>query len=643
MNCRKGSIALLSVFLSMSGTTRAQNTGWVSLATGLLGLDTVQANNMYVADLNGDRYPDFLTLKGNWSIGSEDALRAYISVRDMQSSDPSARKYVEVTSASGVNSVPDPLHVSRGTIVAALADVNNDGHVDMVRGNYYHRLESFTDQGDRCEVLLGDGTGSFRLVKDGFQGLGLINATGFSFLDYDRDGYIDLFIATWFKDYKNDVWDHGYLMKGNGDGTFTNVSASAGITEPEPMYGCSVVDWNNDGWPDIATGPYCRTRGQLWQNNGNGRFTNVAVAAGYNARYMQGDGGQNLCLWSPVPEDFDNDGDMDFFFSLVHGGADAQEGRSTMVLNGGASNNYRLTPDRSLMTRKSPQSSHLGDYDGSWFDLDNDGLMDLAMAQGYYGPGTDRLYVFHQSADNKFMDITGSLGLVRAEARDLHMVEVLDYDRDGDDDILICKDGQPRDLNMIENRIGQDNNWTGINLHAPAGVNGSCIGARIYVWSGGVQRMREVYAGRGNNGGQQPFGMLFGLGKNSVIDSLSVHWPDVAGSRTTVYNPPVNRYLELTLSGLNVPDGDVEKKMLALKVYPNPARDFILYQLSGNTLIARMELFDVMGRIQHSVMSPSGDEPTGYCSLRDLVSGQYFLRVITADGRTVCQPFVKGE
>jgi len=625
----------------LATAVQAQTQAWVSLATAKLKLDTACAANIYVTDINNDHYPDFLTLKGSWAIGAEDALNVYLNIRDTSSSAPGARMFVDITGISGANAMPVPDSVSRGTIVAVLADVNNDGNIDLIRGNYYHRLESFTDYGDRCEVLLGDGTGHFTLVHNGLSGLGLVNTTGFSLLDYDRDGNIDLFVATWFKDYNNDVWDHGYLMKGNGDGTFTNVTAQAGITQTEPMYGCSVVDWNNDGWPDIATAPYCRTPGQLWRNNGNGSFTNVAAQTGYNARYRQGDGGQNLCMWSNVPEDFDNDGDMDFFFSLVHGGADAGEGRSVMVLNGGKDNDYKLTADIGRMTRKSPQSTHLGDYDGSWFDLDNDGLIDLVMAQGHYQPATDRIYIFRQDQDHSFTDITGELGLIRQETHDLHLLEVLDFDLDGDDDVVICKDAPPRNLNLIENLIGQDNNWTGIRLRAPGGVNKSCIGARIYVWSDGLKRMREVYAGRGNNGGQQPFMMLFGLGGHTGIDSVMVVWPDKENTTTTIVRPPINRYLEITSGGLFVPDKMQESITADLKLYPNPAHDFILVQLSDNSIPERVEVYDMLGRNRQDATVYNSGGTTLYCALAGLAPGQYLMKVSMKNGETFSRSFIK--
>ncbi len=620
----------------------AQDSDWVGLGTAPAGLDTAHAFNVFVTDINNDHYPDFVSLKGDWGVGVENALRVYINVRDTGSPDASARMFVDITGESGVNSMHGAAGVSKGVLVAVLADVNNDGNVDLVRGNYYHTDPAAVADG-RCEVLLGDGQGRFTLVPDnGLHELGVINVTGMSFLDYDKDGNIDLFIGRWFQNYALNTWSPGILMKGNGDGTFTNVSSQAGITSPEPMYGCSVVDWNNDGWPDIATAPYCRTNGQLWKNNGDGTFTDVAASTGYNARYMPGDNGQALCMWSAVPEDYDNDGDMDFFFSLVHGGTGVNEGRSAIVLNGGSADNYKLTPDRSLMTRNNPQASHLGDYDGSWFDLDNDGLMDLAMAQGHYDQPLPRLYIFHQGYDHKLTDITGVLGMVREETNNLHLLEALDYDLDGDDDLLLCKDALPRPLHLIENRIGQDNNWTGVQLRAPQGVNKSCIGARIYVWSNGVQRMREVYAGRGNNGGQQPFAMLFGLGNHTTIDSVKVVWPDAQSSTTTVYNPPVNHYLEITANGLAVEDAEDDgNKEIGLKVYPNPAKDFILVQLSNNEPVERVEVYDVLGRRVYKRAANRTGDAVHYYDIMELPSGNYWLKVISRSGENITSFFVK--
>ncbi len=635
-------VLLLCITTAKGFNAQTQTADWLSLVTDDVGLTGESIFCISVADINNDHYPDIVAVAGGWHRAAENGIRLYLNVADTSSDRPGARMFLNITEGSGVNVRPGSAEPTRGTIAVALADVNNDGNIDMVRGSYYHRLNTFTDQGDRCEVLLGDGAGKFNLVPgNGLHELGLVNVIGFSFLDYDKDGHIDLFIAPWSKDHDNNIWDPGYLMKGNGNGTFTHVSAQAGITTPEPMYGSTVIDWNNDGWPDIATAPYCRTNGQLWKNNGDGTFTNVAVQAGYNARYMPGDGGQALCMWSNVPEDYDNDGDMDFFFSLVHGGTGANEGRSAMALNGGAANGYKITMDRNITQRKSPQSDHLGDYDASWFDIDNDGKMDLAMAQGYYKPATDRLYVFRQQDAQNLIDITGDMDKIIPATNNLHLLEVMDYDLDGDDDIIYCRDASPQQMHLLRNEIGQDNNWIGVRLMAPEGVNKSCIGARIYVWSGGVQRMREVYAGRGNGSGQQPFLMLFGLGYNMVVDSVKIVWPDAEGSETVMKNPAVNQYHGVTKNGLVVENIQNEDKKRSLKIYPNPASGFILVQTDDNAIIKSVDIFDVAGRLMMSTGNYSHAEQTRYCGISDLTAGQYFIKATTETGSVRIKTFVK--
>ncbi len=618
---------------------QAQEPGWLSVVTDEAGLSNQGVFCISVADINNDAYPDLAVIKGGWGTGAENTVRLYLNVADETSG---KRKFVDVTDGSGVNDRPGSTEPSRGTLVIALADVNNDGNIDLVRGNYYHRLGTFTDQGDRCEVLLGNGQGKFSLVaNNGLHELGLVNAIGMSFLDYDKDGNIDLFIANYSKDHDNNIWTPGYLMKGNGDGTFTEVTAQAGINQTEPMYGSTVVDWNNDGWPDIVTAPYCRTNGKLWKNNGNGTFTNVASEVGYNARYMQGDGGQNLCMWSNVPEDYDNDGDMDFFFSLVHGGTGANEGRSAMALNGGAATGYKLTMNRDITQRKSPQSDHLGDYDASWFDLDNDGRMDLVMAQGYYRSNTDRLYVFHQKDPQNLVDATGAMGMIIPETNNLHLLEVLDYDLDGDDDIVLCRDAAPQQMHLLRNEVGQDNNWIGIRLVAPSGVNKSSIGARIYVWSGGVQRMREVYAGRGNASGQQPFMMLFGLGSNTVVDSMKVLWPDAQGSETVVRSPAINQYHGVTKNGLAVADkAGRDGRDAGLTLYPNPASGYVVVQLPADEQVRDIRMFDITGRelIYKSYGTVAGSV---YFEYGHQAPGRYWLRLLTSDGGTRFASFVQ--
>src|SRR5690606_7181173 len=106
----------------------------------------------------------------------------------------------------------------------------------------------------------------------------------------------------------------------------------------EPDYSASVMDYNNDCYPDIFTAPYCRTGGKVFRNDGNGHFTNVADEVGYDL-YKMGNG-QHACTFTTTPEDVNNDGYMDLFISEVHGGNAAGEFHSTIAINKGPDHNY---------------------------------------------------------------------------------------------------------------------------------------------------------------------------------------------------------------------------------------------------------------------------------------------------------------
>jgi hypothetical protein len=626
----------------------AQDTTWFKNVTGQVGLNDVKTFYLMVCDVNNDDYPDLMVVRSG-DIYSKDAMRIYINVQDTNSLDPLDRIFLDVTPISGINANVNPDSVGHRVINAVFADVNNDGNVDMITGNDTYNLETYYDNGDRGEVLLGDGTGKFTtLPNNGIHEIGLNNPTGHSFLDYDKDGNLDVFMGTFFLDYAGNVWNHAYLFKGNGDGTFTDVTTASGIdTKLEPLYGCQVTDWNNDGWPDILTSPYCRTSGTLWKNNGDGTFTDVSTSAGYNTRFMQGDNGQTLCNWTAAPEDFDNDGDIDLMLALVHGGNDANEGHSTIVINEGADSSYHLHWELNRVTWDAPKSTHHGDYDISWFDFDNDGLEDMSLMQGHYMPATDRLYMFQQNPNNTFTDVTSELGFIGGPEdtiyKSTHATEPIDYDLDGDDDLIYSKDAVMYTY-LLRNEVGNLNNWVSVKLIAPPGCNYNSIGARIYVYADSLVKMREVYAGRGNKCGQQPFIMVFGLGNHTAIDSIVVHWPDSAFTVTTVINPPINQMDSIDVNGYaSIPEnnnGTPEN----IKLYPNPAHDqFVLQGKNGYSMqnIAAIEIYDITGKKITNFNYYNNNGCIAVVNISKLNTGMYFTRILTKSGCVISKQFVK--
>ena len=144
----------------------AQTSDWITSRTSQVGLDSSTAFGLYVTDINNDHYPDLVAVHGGWATTTENTLRVYLNVQDTSPGNRGGRMFVDVTEASGVNANAAPTEVSRGVSLVVMGDLNNDGNVDIIRGNYYHRLKYYEDHGDRCEVLLGDGQGHFKLVSN---------------------------------------------------------------------------------------------------------------------------------------------------------------------------------------------------------------------------------------------------------------------------------------------------------------------------------------------------------------------------------------------------------------------------------------------------------------------------------------------
>ena len=632
---KKGyALLLLIVPFVLQSALQAQDESWFSDVTESVGFDSIPAWRLYVADVNNDDYPDLVIVNG---INKRNQLSLWLNVpADPESNDKKERKFVDFTEESGINANPLPNIEGRVADVGALADIDNDGDVDLVTGRFYFLASQFTMPEDEEAVLLNDGSGHFTLlenhgVRGGGDVLERMNATNTAFLDYNLDGNIDLYVGTHSFDHARSFYMYDFLFRGDGTGMFTDVTRQSTISSIEqPLYGSNVCDWNNDGWPDVITAPYCREPGSLWKNNGDGTFTDVAAEVNYIGN-RGGDNGQTMCQWEAMPADFDNDGDMDILQVLVHGGYNVLEGRTALAINGGPENNYKLRFELNRIKRDAPSSSHLGDMSGSWVDFDNDGWLDLIINQSQYPqanqPGVERSYFLKQNETNRFDDITEELGL-HDQLLAPGASEVLDYDLDGDDDLLIVINtnrNQKNTLRLLENNIGNQNNWIGVKLKAPAQVNRSAIGARIYVTAGGVTQMQELTAGHGHFGGQQPLIRNFGIGTNESIEQIEVRWPSKSVENTIVKNPTINQIVTIEggISGVE-DDDDVKSE---LKIMPNPARDHIVVTLPEHIQHnGTLTIVDLLGREVKS-MSVNQQVTELKVSIKDLESGSYFLRI----------------
>ncbi|MCX7735729.1 MAG: FG-GAP-like repeat-containing protein [Candidatus Kapabacteria bacterium] len=659
-----GLILLFVFFIYLPLFSQEPNPAWLKLVTKDVGLDSARYTRIMAVDVNNDNYPDLILGEGKIN---KNRIRLYLNVENPDPNAENRRMFVDVTESSGINANRDPEKEGRIADISSMADFDNDGDMDLITSIYYHRLQMYLgelDPGDRTEVLLNDGTGKFTLKKDAGVhdivvddtiAVGLVNVTGIGFLDYDLDGNLDIFMSTWFTDYAafNNVGTAmpSILLKGNGDGSFTHIKTSGIQKTVEPDYGVNITDWNNDGWQDIITSPYCRTGGVLFRNRGDGTFINYSGVADYSAQKMKGDNGQNLCQWEAQPADFDNDGDMDLLQVNVHGGYDANEGRTHVTINQGPSGNYKLVWDMERIKRDAPKNSHLGDQGGCWFDLDGDGWQDIAICQMAYPQanleGQERLYICRQNENRSFDDISRQLGIFHL-IKEAHSIEPIDFDLDGDQDLFVSHQirdtqivGTEKVINvymqvqLLRNDIGNQNNWVSVKLNPPEGCNKSAIGARIYLYSEGISQIQEIQAGLGHFAGQQPFIRNFGLGKRNKIDSIVVRWPHRDMLTTKVLNPPINSIFEIDGSGnlkiiksyLDLAEMD---NFSQLTVIPNPASNYV--EISGYNLFNSNQgdkpLVSVYNNIGKKVkiLDRISSLPI-HLDLSDLPAGIYYIQV----------------
>jgi enediyne biosynthesis protein E4 len=365
--------------------------------------------------------------------------------------------------------------------------------------------------------------------------------TGCTFLDYDRDGRLDLFVCNFVKldpdkppsldDMKFCQWkgvptmcgprglpgDTNILYHNNGDGTFTDVSEKAGILKPGPRYSITAVsyDFDNDGWPDI----YVAVDSEpsiMFQNNHDGTFTDVAVMTGcaYNA-----DGHEQAGMGIGVA-DYDCDGWFDIFKTnfaddtcdLYHNNGDGTFSDLSFNSGVGINNSYVA-------------------WGCGFIDYDNDGWADIIQINGHVYPEIDKYnfgetfknprLVYKNLGNGRFEDVSAKMGPGITAHYSSRGAAFGDYDNDGGMDVLILNMNEPPSL--LHNVGGNKQNWIKIKLLGTK-CNRTAIGARVRVVTGKHAQMDEVHSGTSVMS-QSDLRLHFGLGKIETVDLIEVKWP----------------------------------------------------------------------------------------------------------------------
>lgn len=404
------------------------------------------------------------------------------------------------------------------------ADFDGDGWLDLFVGGINDTTQP--------TLLRNMQNGTFEDVT-ATSGIGLIiNSFSGTFGDYDLDGDLDLYISHWTAN----TQEGAYLWQNNGDGSFIDVSASAGIPD-ELMadFSANFSDIDNDGWPDLLITADFGTS-QVFHNNQDGTFSNITTDV------ISDENGMGSAIG-----DYDNDGDLDWFVSSIY------DPNGPPGVIPGFPAGWNISGNRFYQNQGDGSFSDVTDETGVRFgywgwgscfaDFNNDSYLDLFHVNGFssiemvttqpFEEDASRLFISNK--DGSFSERSIDLGLVDNDQG--RGIVCFDYDRDGDVDIFIANNQQaPR---LFRNDGGNNRNY----LHIKVGgelKNSKAIGARIYVTVGGITQMRELRAGS-NYMSQNPVEAYFGLGLAQVVDQVRVVWP--SGEEITLEDVAVNQLI----------------------------------------------------------------------------------------------------
>ena len=445
-------------------------------------------------------------------------------------------KFTEVGVKAGLSDVGWGMGV-------AVGDYNNDGFEDI----YVTCLGP-----DHLFKNNGDGTFTDVTAKAGVSDPRW--STGATFFDYDHDGNLDLFVSNYVDFDINHLPEFGQgqtctyksipvqcgprglkgagdsLFHNNGDGTFTDVSKQAGVSDPDGFYGLGVMtsDFDGDGWVDLFVANDS-TPNFYYHNNHDGTFKEMGFTSGTAVN----ENGSEQGSMGVTAGDYDHDGRIDLFITNF---ADEY---NTLYHND-APNSFT---DVSYAAKVAAVSLPWVGWGTKFFDYDNDGWVDLFVANGHVYPQLPNYrqprLLHHNNRDGTFTEVSAEFGKILTEARASRGVAFGDIDNDGDVDLIIADlDGPPQ---LLRNDGGNANNSI---LIKTVGVksNRSGIGARVKVVAGDLTQTDEVRSGDSYISQSDPR-LHFGLEKRTKVDLIEVHWP--SGVVDKITGVGVNRILTI--------------------------------------------------------------------------------------------------
>ena len=417
----------------------------------------------------------------------------------------------------------------------AVADFDNDGNLDLFvtgyGGNALYRNKgncTFEDVTDKAGVRGG-----------GF-------STGAAWADYDRDGNVDLFVSRYVHVDMNNLpapgstkfcqfkgvpvqcgpWgmegETDLLYRNRGDGTFEEVSKKAGVNDPDRYYGLGATwgDYDNDGWPDLFVADDA-TPNHLYHNNHDGTFTDDAMVGGI----AMNSEGQALGSMGVTWGDYDHSGRLSMFIS------EFADQPNTLYRNEGS----RGFEDVAMPSRLGQASLPLVGWGTTFFDMDNDGWLDLFVVNGHVYPQMDNVkgsaayaepMLLHRNLRNgTFEEVSKPAGLAEMPLKSRRGAAFGDIANNGNVDVVVLNVGEPPSFLLNTN---QSANHRVLFRLIGTKSNRAAIGARVTIHTGATTQFDEVRGG-GSYLSQNDLRLHFGVGSSAKIDLVEVRWPTGKG------------------------------------------------------------------------------------------------------------------
>jgi len=486
-----------------------------------------------VADFDGDGFPDIYFVNGR------DLYNRGISARNALYRNNGDGTFTDVTEAAGVPGTGYGLGCVWG-------DYDNDGFPDL-----------YVSQYGRNVLYHNNGNGTFTDVTDkaGVAGteFSTLFHSGATFFDYDRDGRLDLYVGGYvdlgpdsprycfISGVRTSCPPTAYkgtpdiLYHNNGDGTFTNVTKAAGIYEPKGKnLAVGAADYDNDGWPDLFVAND-GLNAFLYHNEGNGKFDEIGTITGMGLT-ARGSVMAAMCI---SLGDYDNDGWLDLFIT------DFQKNSDHLWHNDGKGS-FDEVSDQAGITIPTREVLSFG---GGFFDYDNDGWLDLFIANGHVYPEVEQVSpdvhfkqinsLFHNEGNGKFVETTKIAGGGFQTPFVGRGVAFADFDNDGFMDVLVGNNGDPPLL--LHNGGGNGNHFLNFRLVGTKS-NRDAMGARIHVLAGGLSQIREI-AGGGSYLSQSDLRAHFGVGKATKAETVEVKWP--SGLRQVFHDVDADKFYQI--------------------------------------------------------------------------------------------------